>query len=639
MTWCLPAVELYPCHSFNYFFLKNLTRSAIQKNKNKNQGLFCKNTLSFLYFSSRIVPPRRDFDPNLSLEPHFRPFSRSFRFKEKMMKNSVSDRSLFIESEEDDEVNEEEGNKIPPDDDESDGSDSSSVGSPRRSRPSSYNTNWPQSYRQSIDMYSSVTPPTIGFLGTPTLSRLGSSFISSSFHGKHTPEIISSLIKPLLPTKVDEQQQQQEQQQRQSSHSLLLPPLIPSRRPSLKKPRDDTKPSTTVSHELPISKHCSYGQAVVNGINVLCGVGILSAPYAVKVGGWAGLSLLFIFAGLSWYTGILLRHCLDSEPGLETYPDIGQAAFGNRGRFIISIILYLELYACCVEYIILESDNLSSLFPNAHLTIGGMHISSHVLFAVMTTLIVLPTTWLRDLSILSYISVGGVIASILVVASLFWVGLVDQVGFQNKGNSLNLSGIPIAIGLYGYCYSGHAVFPNIYSSMEKRNQFPSVLFTCFVICTVLFAGVAVIGYLMFGESTLSQFTLNMPHDLMASKVAVWTTVVNPITKYPLLSLEELIPPNHLKSHLYAIAIRTILVFSTLFVALSVPFFGLVMALIGSFLTMLVTLILPCACFLSIVRGKVTWIQGSLCILIIVVGVICAAFGSTSALSRIIQNLS
>ena len=74
-------------------------------------------------------------------------------------------------------------------------------------------------------------------------------------------------------------------------------------------------------------------------------------------------------------------------------------------------------------------------------------------------------------------AVGGVIASVMVVLSLFWVGTVDKVGFQNKGTSLNLSGIPIAIGIYGYCYSGHAVFPNIYSSLKKPNQYPSVLFT------------------------------------------------------------------------------------------------------------------------------------------------------------------
>lgn len=74
-------------------------------------------------------------------------------------------------------------------------------------------------------------------------------------------------------------------------------------------------------------------------------------------------------------------------------------------------------------------------------------------------------------------SAGGVIASILVVFCLFWVGLVDDVGFQSKGTTLNFSTLPVALGLYGYCYSGHAVFPNIYTSMEKPSQFPLVLLT------------------------------------------------------------------------------------------------------------------------------------------------------------------
>lgn len=72
---------------------------------------------------------------------------------------------------------------------------------------------------------------------------------------------------------------------------------------------------------------------------------------------------------------------------------------------------------------------------------------------------------------------GGVIASIMVVFCLFWVGAVDGVGFESKGTTLNLATLPVAIGLYGYCYSGHAVFPNIYTSMANPNQFSSVLLT------------------------------------------------------------------------------------------------------------------------------------------------------------------
>ncbi|KAL3355460.1 hypothetical protein AABB24_019503 [Solanum stoloniferum] len=556
------------------------------------------------------------------------------------MRNSVSDHSFYIESDEEDDHQEKHLNKSEEnrDGNESDSSkysndDDDNHNDRLESKPSSYNPAWPQSYRQSMDIYSSVPSPSLTFLGTPSLTRLGSSFLASSLTRRHTPEVLPSLHKPLIS-----QAEEDQPPQRRSSHTLLPP--LPSRRSAIKKFPDDK----SVAHELPVSRQSSYGQGVLNGINVLCGVGILSTPYAVKEGGWAGLSLLFIFGVLSYYTGILLRYCLDSQPGLETYPDIGQAAFGTVGRIIISIILYVELYSCCVEYIILEGDNLSALFPNAHLNLGGCQLDARHLFALVTTLAVLPTVWLRDLTVLSYISAGGVIASVMVVICLYWLGLVDHVGTQSKETVLNLSSLPVAIGLYGYCYSGHAVFPNIYTSLEKRSQFPAVLFTSFAIVTALYAGAAVMGYMMFGDSAESQFTLNLPTDLVASKIAFWTTIVNPFTKYALtmapvaMSLEELIPSNHTKSHMYSILIRTALVMSTLFVALKVPFFGFVMALIGSFFTMLVTLILPCACFLRILKGKTSPIQVVTCILIIIIGSISAVIGSYSALSKIIHNL-
>ncbi|XP_047330202.1 amino acid transporter AVT1C-like [Impatiens glandulifera] len=544
------------------------------------------------------------------------------------MKNSVSEQSIYAESEDEDDksIDKNEGDDH---DGDSDSSNSSNENR-NRSKQNSVSTAWPQSYKQSIDLYGSVPSPSMVFLGNPTLSRFGSSFFSSSLTNRHTPEVLPTYGKPLLETVADEDQQQQRR------HSYLYPPLAP-RKSSLRK-------SSKVLDELPDTPNSTYGQAVINGMNVLCGVGILSTPYALKEGGWLGLSLLGLFALLSFYTGLLLRYCLDSRPGLKTYPDIGQAAFGTAGRFAISIVLYLELYASCVEYIILEGDNLSSLFPNAHLNIGGLYLGSRHLFALVATLVILPTVWLRDLRVLSYLSAGGVLASIVVVLCLFWVGVVDHIGIQSHGSILNLNTMPVAIGLYGFCYSGHAVFPNIYSSMEKPSEYPSVLFTSFAICTLLYAGVASMGYMMFGESTLSQFTLNLPQGYVASKIAVWTTVVNPFTKYALtmtpvaLSLEELIPSNSVNTYRYSLCIRTALVISTVIVGLCIPFFGLVLALIGSLLTMLVTLILPCACYLRICGGKLRRVEVYFCILIIGVGMIAASIGSFSAISEIVKKL-
>jgi len=149
----------------------------------------------------------------------------------------------------------------------------------------------------------------------------------------------------------------------------------------------------------------------------------------------------------------------------------------------------------------------------------------------------------------------------------------------------------------------------------------------FLLCTLLYGGMAVMGFTMFGDATASQITLNLPGQFLASKIAVWTTVghhcsvhslfqsllfchflfhslqfwlfillhckicivghlgpsqvVNPFTKYALTitpvahSLEELLPqrPDSREYRSWSLVIRTTLVLSTIAVAVLVPFFG------------------------------------------------------------------
>ena len=61
-------------------------------------------------------------------------------------------------------------------------------------------------------------------------------------------------------------------------------------------------------------------------------------------------------------------------------------------------------------------------------------------------------------------------------------------------------------------------------SLESNKTCDCSFSHSFGICTLLYAGAAVLGYTMFGEAILSQFTLNMPKELVATKIAVWTTV-------------------------------------------------------------------------------------------------------------------
>jgi len=152
------------------------------------------------------------------------------------------------------------------------------------------------------------------------------------------------------------------------------------------------------------------------------------------------------------------------------------------------------------------------------------------------------------------------------------------------------------------------------------------------------------GFLMFGEQSLSQITLNMPQDAIASKVALLTVIINPFTKYALLmnplatAIEELLPAKIANSYWCFIILRTTLVASSICVAFALPFFGLLMALMGSVLCILTSLILPALCFLRINGSKATTTQISLSVTIAVVATICMIVGTYSSLADIVNQL-
>ncbi|TKY58956.1 Ribonuclease 3 [Spatholobus suberectus] len=192
---------------------------------------------------------------------------------------------------------------------------------------------------------------------------------------------------------------------------------------------------------------------------------------------------------------------------------------------------------------------------------------------MLAALVLLPTTWLRSTGAMAYVSFGGVLVSIILIGCVVWVG-GDGVGFHERGQLVDWKGL-----------------------------LPAVMIVCFVASTITNASIAVLGYTMFGDDSMSQITLNLPSKKISTKIAIYTTIINPFTKYAVLitPIANAIEDKWLlsKRKPVAIMIRTIIVLNTLLVALFMPFYEYIMAFVGAFSCVAISLLFPCLCYLKI----------------------------------------
>jgi vesicular inhibitory amino acid transporter len=167
-----------------------------------------------------------------------------------------------------------------------------------------------------------------------------------------------------------------------------------------------------------------------------------------------------------------------------------------------------------------------------------------------------------------------------------------------------------------------------------------VLAVCFTVSTLSYGFMGIIGYLMYGDTLQSQITLNLSPASVAAKLAIYTTLVNPLTKPVAEAAEGALGVS--KSAPLRALVRTGLVVGTAVVALAVPFFADVVGLTGALLSCTATMLLPCLCYLK-VRSKIGGSTGmgletAACLAIVAVGAAIVGLGTYSSVQQIVRRL-
>lgn len=326
-----------------------------------------------------------------------------------------------------------------------------------------------------------------------------------------------------------------------------------------KKPSSKPKKRHQHAEMALVDGKATFAQCAFNLANILMGVGLLGLPFVFKVAGWyGGIFCLLSFGLITWRTAILIGRELNGDPRpshyfddspfksplrpgaapgarmlppITNFPDIARSAFGNTGCLILSSLLYFELFSCIAIFFVSMGDHMHELYP-------GVTATTHM--CLVGALSFLPTIVLRTPALLSYLSMVGTFATIAVVlsviASAFLEGDMAEKVAESEGitdakpyhTGWRTDGLALAFGLVAYCFSGHAIIPSIYSSMEKPQEFDKMVTYTFLVVVACCLAVAVSGYHIFGSTVQDQVTLSLERSSQAvgaMKALTWLMIM------------------------------------------------------------------------------------------------------------------
>ena len=372
---------------------------------------------------------------------------------------------------------------------------------------------------------------------------------------------------------------------------------------------------------------------------------MLGLPFVFKSAGWiGGLFVTLFFGFVTWRTSVLIGRELNGDPRpsdffddspfktplppgstpearmlrpLKSFPDIARVAFGETGCVILSFVLYFELFSCLCIFFVTLGDHLHALFPS---------IATETHQVIVAVLLTIPTALLRTPKLLSYLSMVGTIATVCVVFSVFFSGLIEGDISKEVAKSEGVdgapyhifwrtAGLPLALGIVAYTFSGHAIVPSIYSSMERPQDFERMIGMSFLIVIFCCLVVAIGGYHMFGSMVKDQITISLQQNssaTLAMECLTWLMILTAFSKFTLtafplaLGIEEIIAPylsNERAMEIASSIVKLALIALSLMVAIFVPSFSFLCALVGMICTMIVSVVFPAGAHLKMFGPK------------------------------------
>ncbi|CAO3642685.1 unnamed protein product [Cunninghamella blakesleeana] len=390
---------------------------------------------------------------------------------------------------------------------------------------------------------------------------------------------------------------------------------------------------------------CSSFMAYWNVVCVVAGTGTLGLPFALKQGGWFGLFILFLAWIMSIITGILLIRCLYAKPNyrMSTYKEIATTSFGPIGGWITFFFLAWILVGVPALYMGLAGSNLNAL---CHGTPGA--IGANYWTIIVSVIMAIPYILLKSMKEVAWMSAFGSFTTVVVVLIVLVMACIHQASLPPAvHDSVIWPQFPAALATISFSFGGNVIYPHVEGSMRKKKQWPWVIAIGLTTCGCLYLLCAIPGYYIYGRETVSPIYDNIPEGV-PKMIAIILITLHVLMAAPLLAtafsldLEDMFNitverHGKVKEFLLRAAIRIVIMVVIVIIAVFIPYFDLLMGLIGSFSNCVLVFVFPILFYLKLTgfRNKpfyeLAWYG-----LTILLGIVGLIFGSKDAIEGLIK---
>lgn len=369
-----------------------------------------------------------------------------------------------------------------------------------------------------------------------------------------------------------------------------------------------------------------------NICNTIQGLPILAIPYTFKSGGWWSLVTLLIISCASLYTSrILVKSLYEIRDGIKvrvrsSYIEIGEAFWKNGGKWLVLIVMVIELVFVSTMYPILVGSMFKKSFPEATLPVWA--------WTMIGGLALLPNALLKNLSQVAWTSIITVMSAMIIFVSVLAFSFTKFSSWNMESmNAFEAQEFPAALGILVACYLAQPFAPFIESTMKTPEKFPTTLNYSFIAMTAVNVIVGLVAAVTFYPDTDEVITNNLPSGLFRQVVNAMAAILA-FTSYtlPMFTSFDIIENSNLpcipvgfSDNIYRIPVQTIrigLIVSTILMAAFIPRFTYLLAFVGSITGITLEFIFPALFHMKIYCTHLHWWEFALDILIVFIGTLC-----------------